>query len=366
MTEKEFARTANVLYAGACGIASMLYGFFFIIIEMCIFQMAKGDILSKTAQRTISLPREFFIAYGWIFAILLIVEWFFYEDYRDELRKIKEELEEDPEFDLRFTEDCILDGLDALSSVVRPRYRSSDAGKELIRRCWVPEFLQQLRWNIRKSALYRGVHIPAGDRYVFLFLVVPLLISSLIFTSQVTGAGQRQADLEEHTRAYIEQLAEQVEPYCETLSWDTLRGQDLAETEDGIFFHAEFGEEYCPSPCSIHLEFDEYCRVMEMTIQIGIDPDFTRQEILDHTQKYLDQLFPLFEKGNLATRDAYFEEMGVLPREFRETFLNSDYYPSIYYHELEKHPQIDFKYLTDENGNVAEGSYMELTLYRFG
>ena len=366
MTKKEFARTANVLYAGACGIASMLYGFFFILIEMCIFQMAKGDVLSKTAQQNISLPREFFIAYGWVFVILLIMEWFFYEDYRDELRKFKEEMEEGIECDLRFSEDCILDGLDVLAAFLRPRSNSPDAGESLLGRCWPPEFLQRLRWDIRQSALYRGVHIPAGDRYVFLFMVVPLLISSLIFTSQVSGAGQRQADLEEHTRSYIETLAEQAAPYCENLSWDTLRGQDLTQTEEGIFFHAEFAEEYCPSPCSIHFEFDEYCRVMEMTIQVGIDPAFTREEILEHTQKQLDQLFPLYAKGNFATRDAYFEEMGVLPRKFREIFLNENSYPSIYYHELEKHPNIDFKYVEDENGNVAEGSYMELSLYRFG
>ena len=156
MTKKEFARTANVLYAGACGITSMLYGFFFIMIEMCIFQMANGDALSKTAQRTISLPREFFIAYGWVFAILLIMEWFFYEDYRDELRKIKEELEEDPEFDLRFTEDCILDGLDVLASVLRPRYTANDAGKELMRRYWLPAYLQRLRWDIRHRGNWNG------------------------------------------------------------------------------------------------------------------------------------------------------------------------------------------------------------------
>ena len=366
MTKREFAWTSNVLYATACGITAMFYGIIFLLIEAAIFQWSFGDALSLTAQRNISLPREFYIVYGWVFVILLLIEWFLYEDIRDELRKIQEQLEEDPDFDLRFEEESILDGLDAISYVIRPSAKSGNHKKALIGRYWIPAYLQQHRWDIRQSALYRGVHIPAGDKYAVFFLLIPMLIAGVIFTSQGKGAAQRQETLVEDTRTYIEELAVRVEPYCETLEFDTLRGQDLTKSDENMYFGAEFGEENTSSHASIEFKFDKYCRVQLLNIQIGLDPSLTREEMLANTQKQLDLLYPMFADGNFATKDLYFEEMGVLPQKFCDSFLKADRYYGVNYTEIEDHPSVEFYYDLDEEQNLTEGSYIQLSLYQFG
>lgn len=366
MTKKEFAWTSHVLYAAACGITAMFYGIVFLLIEAAIFQSSFGDALALTAQRHISLPREFYIAYGWVFAILLLVAWFLYEDIRDELIKIREELEEDPDFDLRFQEDSILDGIDIISDLIRPNPDSNDYEKALIGKYWIPAHLRKLRLDIRQGALYRGIQIPAGDKYAFFFILIPMVIAGVIFASQGMGAAQRQETLVENTRTYLEELAVRVEPQCKTLQFDTLRGQDLTKADDIMYFGAEFGEENTAGHASIVFKFDKYCRVQLLDIRIGVDPSLSLEEMLANTQKQLDQLYPMFAKGNFATKDLYFEEMGVLPQKFCDSFLKQDRRHWVDYTEIEDHPQVEFQYESDEAGNLTEGSYIQLSLYQFG
>ena len=348
MTEKEFSRTSRILYDNAVAIASMIYSFLAILIEMGIFALGWIEDLSRTAQKMLTIPKELVIGFGLVFGILVLTECFLSEDYHHELCRIRKEIEKDAEFDLRFQEDSILDSLDVLTGWCQPLV-----------------YLRSFRWDIRQAAAYRGVKIPAGDRLVVLFLGVPMLICGLLFTHQVTGIQQRQEALVNRTRTYIEELAQKIEPVCDQLEWETYEGHEELGYDENMYLNAEFKKEFCPQGAAMHFQLDESCRLECLSFDLYIDPEASREEMLRQCQSNLSLLYSFYADGNFAEKDLYFQEMWRLPEDFCDQFLSDEWYPVILYHAREKYPQVNFSYERDAEGNLLEGAYISIFLYSF-
>ena len=348
MEKKAFQRHTRLMNFLVIGVMSMVLAAALILLEWFLLELFQGEKLSAVQQDGLILPHWFLMAFGWGFAGLAAVCLYFASDsdWRYEVNQSLQAIGRDGGLDengkqyLYSQEENLLDGLEPLMN-----------------RFFFLRKLVSLRWNIRHAASQHRFILPAGNRYVALFCLVPLLVTTLLFGGQILKADQQQTAAANAVKAGLEDLAQRAQPYFGNITLEKGRTQTGIDDLEKMHFYGSLSREFSPAGARVSVDFNRLGQLNRLCFVMNLDPSLSQQENLDALSSQLSLLHGLVMDSGFPLAIEQFRDMGVLPEEFCREFLKGDCYTPVQWKADGPSPSF---WMTEEEPGVPSQVFVSL------